>query len=136
MRRTDALIAGAILALGIALGAVYHKAYDDAGGPQDLPKREFGAAVAMACGHGFANPGYVLTPALDAFLTNRTDRMACSDLPAALPPMDLNATQRLYRYLMMSAGLVWRVTGVSWPGLAPLYALAYGATLAAAYASA
>jgi hypothetical protein len=132
-KRTDALIAGIILAFGIALGAVYRKAYDDASGPQDLPKREFGAAVAMACGHGYVNPGYVLTPALDAFLADRSDRLACSDLPAALPPMDLNATQRLYRYLMMSAGLVWRVTGVSWRGLAPLYAIAYGATLVAAY---
>jgi hypothetical protein len=132
-RRTEAAIAGIILALGIVIGVVYRKAYDDADGPQDLPKREFGAAVAMACGHGFVNPGYVLTPALDAFLTDRSDRMACSDLPAELPPMDLNATQRLYRYLMMSAGLVWKVTGVSWRGLAPLYAIAYGATLVAAY---
>ena len=133
VRRTDAAIAGVILALGIAIGAVYRKAYDDAGGMQDLPQREFGAAVAMACGHGYVNPGYELTRPLDEFLTNRRDSMSCGDLPEALPPIELNATQRLYRYLMMSAGLVWKVTGVSWKGLRPLYAIAYGATLAVAY---
>ena len=36
-RRTDALIACLLLALGIAIGIVYRKAYDDAGGMQDLP---------------------------------------------------------------------------------------------------
>ena len=132
-RRTDAVVALLILVVGIAIGAVYRKAYDDSGGPQDVPTREFGAAIAMACGHGFVNPGYLLTPALDEFLTNRRDRMSCSDLPAVIPPMQLNVTQGLYRYLMVAAALVWRVTGVSWRGLTPLYAAAYGLTLVAAY---
>ena len=132
-RQSDALIALLILIAGITLGAVYRKAYDDAGGVQDLPQREFGAAIAMACGHGFVNPGYLLTPALDEFLTNRRDRMSCADLPTVIPPMQLNITQALYRYLMVAAALVWRVTGVSWKGLTPLYAIAYGLTLTAAY---
>src|ERR1051325_9508609 len=131
-RRADVIIAGVILVAGITIGAVYRKAYDDAGGQQDLPQREFGAAVAMACGYGYTNPGYLLTPALDAFLTNRRDSMACTDLPPTLPPVDLNATQRLYRYLMMTAGLLWKVTGVSWLGLRPIFAVAYGLTLVVA----
>ncbi len=132
-QRADAVIAAVIFTLGIALGAAYRKAYDEAGGMQDLPTREFGSAVAMACGHGFVNPGYTLTPALDEFLSNRRDRLSCSDLPPAIPPMELNATQRLYRYLMMTSALVWKVTGVSWKGLRPLYAVMYGATLLVAY---
>src|SRR3954465_15144816 len=122
-RRPDVILACVILALGIAIGAVYRKAYDDADGVQDFPTREFGAAVAMACGHGFVNPGYELTPALDEFLTNRRERLSCSDLPAVMPALELNATQRLYRYLMMSAALAWKVTGVSWKGLYPIYAI-------------
>ena len=47
--------------------------------------------------------------------------------------MDLNATQRLYRYLMMSAALLWKVTGMSWKGLGPIFAVAYGLTLVVAY---
>lgn len=132
-RRADAIVAITVLAIGIVIGAIYRTAYDRAGGQQDIPKREFGAAVAMACGHGFVNPGYFLTPALDEFLTSRRDRMSCSDLPEKFSPEPLNVTQGLYRYLMVAAALVWRVTGPSWSGLTPLFALAYGLTLAAAY---
>ena len=127
------MIALLIFAFGVAIGAVYRKAYFDSDGLQDLPMREFGTAVAMACGRGFVNPGYQLTPALDEFLTERRDRLSCADLPAISRPEPLNVTQRLYRYLMVAAGLVWRVTGVSWRGLTPLYAMAYGLTLTAAY---
>jgi hypothetical protein len=132
-RRIDALIALLILAIGIAIGAIYRRAYDRAGGAPDVPAREFGAAVAMACGHGFVNPGYELTRPLAEFLNQQRQDLSCSDLPAVIPPLELNATQRLYRYLMTAAALMWKVTGVSWRRLTPLYAMAYGLTLAAAY---
>jgi glycosyltransferase involved in cell wall biosynthesis len=132
-RHADAAIVAVILAAGIAIGAGYRRAYDQAGGLQDVPTREFGAAIAMTCGRGFVNPGYELTPAFGEFLDARRDTLSCSDLPATLPPLELSATQRLYRYLMVAAALTWKITGLSWSGLRPLYAIAYGLTLAAAY---
>src|SRR5207248_8826077 len=41
--------------------------------------------------------------------------------------------QRLYRYLMSAVAVVWRVRGVSWSGLWPLFGVMFGCTIAAAF---
>jgi len=94
---------------------------------------EFGAAVALACGRGYVDPGYTLTPGLSAFLTRGADRFSCAELPPVLPAHPPNVTQRLYRYLMWTTAGIWAVRGVSWSGLWPLYGVLYGATVAVCY---
>src|SRR5439155_8563052 len=93
---------------------------------------EFGAAVALACGHGFADP-LTVPPALSAFLNQRVDAFSCADWPAGLPVGPPNFTQRLYRYLMTTVALQWKWSGVSWSGLATLFGIVFGLTLGAAY---
>jgi len=72
-----------------------------------------GAAVSLACGHGFVDPGSGVSPALDDFLKVKRDRFSCADLPATFPPRPPDMTQGLYRYLMMTTALVWRISGIS-----------------------
>ena len=131
--KADAVIAAALFIAGVAVGASYRRVFFSTGAPEVFGQTEFGAAVAMACGHGFVDPGKALTPALDDFLHVKRDQLSCSDLPASLSWRRPNLTQGLYRYLMMTTALVWRVAGISWSGLTPLFGALYGLTLAAAY---
>lgn len=128
------VIAVIILVCGSLVGAAYRRTFTASGAPQNLAQREFGAAVALACGHGFVDTGYELTPALAEFLEMKRDRLSCTDdLPPRIPPRAPNLTQGLYRYYMSIAALVWMWSGVSWSGLTPLFGAAYGLTLVAAY---
>lgn len=93
----------------------------------------FEPAVMIACGKGFvvAQPQ---VPAMSPFLARRVDRFSCD----AIPPAAILGTDGLYqaswRYLMFAVGLSWRLLGVSWSGLGPLFGVLFGATIAAAYA--
>ena len=129
----DALFITVIFAAGAYIGSSYRKAFVASGAPQAFGQPEFGAAVAFACGHGFVDPGYGFTPALDGFLNLKTDTYSCDDLPASLSPKLPNLTQGLYRYLMTTVAVVWKFRGISWSGLTPLFGLMYGSTLVAAY---
>jgi hypothetical protein len=117
-----------------AAGAWYIGVFIATRAPVDNSQHEFGAAVAMACGRGFVDPGYDATPGLNRFLTNQSDRFECSELPGTLPAVAPNVTQRLYRYLMSAGALVWMARGtISWSGLSPLYGMLYAFTIAGAY---
>jgi hypothetical protein len=122
-----------ILSAGFAAGSAYRQAFRASGGKEDFGQREFGAAVALACGHGFIDSEQGTTPALDRFLSLETDSFDCSSLPAHMSERPPNLTQGLYRYLMLAVASVWAVRGVSWSGLSPLFGLAYGLTLVAAF---
>ena len=144
-RSGDWWVAALLFAAAAGVGSAYVRAFERTGvrTPADLRmlsagtmwfgQSEFGAAVALACGHGFVDPGYALTPGLSAFLSLKADRFSCTELPAALAPRPPNLTQRLYRYLMWSTAAVWAVRGVSWSGLWPLFAVLYGATVVVCY---
>ena len=94
---------------------------------------DFGAAVALACGRGYVDPGDNLTPGLTRFLSLQADTFSCAELPEVLPPRPLRITARLYPYLLSATAGVWAVRGVSWPALWPLFGLLYGATVAVCY---
>ncbi|HVZ23108.1 MAG TPA: hypothetical protein VG871_18675 [Vicinamibacterales bacterium] len=130
----DLVIVCALWAAACAAGVWYVGVYSAARAPVDLSYREFAAAVSMACGRGFVDPGYDATPGLDRFLSAQTDTFSCSEFPPRLDTAPPNFTQRIYRYLMESAALVWIVRGrISWSGLTPLYGMLYAFTIAAAY---
>jgi hypothetical protein len=131
--RLDWYLTLALLVLGFAIGSIYIRTFLRAGGVNDFGQPEFAAAVAQACGKGFVDPGYDATPGLGPFLTRKVDTFSCGEFPATLPPQRPNLTQGLYRYLMSTVALVWRVRGVSWWALWPLFGLVYGCTLATAF---
>jgi hypothetical protein len=141
----DWWLAMLLFATAAASGSAYVRVFERSGAraPGDLrtiPARsmwfgqsEFGAAVALACGRGYTDPGPALTPGLSAFLTLKSDHFSCAELPQALPARPPNVTQRLYRYLMWSVAGVWAVRGISWSELWPLFGVLYGATVAVCY---
>ena len=90
-------------------------------------------AVMVACGRGFlvAQPQ---PPALRAFLHEEIDRFSCDQLPPDVHIGTEGLYQRPWRYLMTSVGLAWRLLGISWSGLGPLFGVFYGATTVLAYA--
>ena len=94
----------------------------------------------LACGHGYVNPP---TPsssgpalgfeALSAFLGQQRDSLDCREVPASFTGEPPRLWQRNYRYLLMSAAAVWRMTGVSWPALSMLSATLAAVTAALVY---
>jgi len=94
----------------------------------------FEPAVMIACGKGFvvARPQ---VPEMVAFLQQRVDHFSCD---AIGPDVQLGTDEVFqvgsWRYLMLTVGYAWRLLGVSWSGLGPLFGLLFGATIAAAYA--
>ena len=132
-RRLEWALVSAVFAAGVIGGMSYHQAFRSAGGREDFGQREFAAAVALACGHGFVDIGYSLTPELDEFLALKRDTFDCATLPAAVPHAPPNLTQGLYRYLMSAVAMTWRLGAVSWSSVSPLFGVAYGLTLAAAF---
>ena len=136
MRRLgpDAAIVCALCVAAYLAGSWYIGVFNTTGMTLDPSQHEFGAAVAMACGRGFVDPGYDATPGLSRFLTKQADGFNCDEFPRALPPAGPNFTQRIYRYLMSAAALVWIARGrVAWSALSPLYGIFYALTIAAAY---
>jgi hypothetical protein len=132
-RRPDAAIAATVFAAAMAVGVLYCRAFERSKAPPEPWVKELGAAIAFACGRGYGDPGYAPSPAVMAFLEKQIDRVSCTNLPenAAIGPP--NFTQRLYRYMTLSAGLTWRLFGASWASLALLFGVLHGASAAAAY---
>ena len=93
----------------------------------------FEPAVMIACGKGFviAQPQI---PAMTAFLDQKVDRFSCDDIP----PHAVLGTRGLYqgawRYLMVTVGWAWRILGISWSGMGPLFGLLFAMTVGTAYA--
>ena len=101
-------------------------------GPAEFYQGYFGAAVSAGCGRGFNNPGG--DPRINAFLATTAQSVPCSAVRHAViePP---TAFQSMHRYLMGSAGLIWRIRGaVTWQGLVPLFAILFGSTVVLGYA--
>lgn len=121
-----------VLGLGSFAGTQYMKAANLWASPT-FGQFEFGAAVSLACGHGFGEP-QVVPPSMRAFLALQTDTFNCADLPAGPSTVTPNITQRLYRYLQTAVALQWKWSGVSWSALAPLFGLIFGLTLLGSYA--
>jgi len=130
---TDLAIAAVILCLGTWLGAKAVQAFRGAGGQPAFYQSEFAPAVMFACGRGLANPDARTASALEAFLSERTDSVNCADLPPPAGTIGLDAFQRTCRYLELTVGSIWKITGVSWSRLAILHGMLFGAVGALSY---
>jgi len=114
-------------------GAHYYRSFVDAGHRPSFYQSYFEPAVMMACGHGFtvaADRPAVVTD----FLEQRTDGLDCASLPASLQESTDGVFQYAWFYLMISVGLVWKLLGVSWSGLGPVFGVLFGTVVVLAYA--
>jgi hypothetical protein len=120
-----------VLAWGIA--AAYLPVFRSAGGVQQFYQEEYGPAVMAACGRGLVNPDLHATRTLDAFLSNRVQTFDCRALPASVAVIPFNVLQGVTRYLLVAAGIIWRIRGVTWPALDSLFAAMYAVAVGSAY---
>lgn len=123
----------ALLLIILLGGALIGSRYIERVGAGEFVQSEFGAAVSLACGHGFAEP-LGPPPALSDFLNRRASAFSCDQWPPGLSVGPPTFLQRLYRYLMTAVAFQWMWSGVSWHTLAPLFGAMFGLTLAASYA--
>jgi len=145
----DARLACLIFVLGAAVGMAYVCTW---GGRPSFLQFMYGPAVMWVSGRGFENPMLSKAPALEDFLYDRREALCPEDLPEDLPlaPADLGPEewkqyhphpdfggwincQGFHRYLLMTVALCWKLFGLSWSSLTPLYGILYGASSAAAY---
>ena len=128
----DAVIAFVVLVTAVIGGTRYWKRAVAIGQPFYY-QNYFEPAVMVACGKGFV----VARPQVEAmvpFLWRRADSFSCDAIPPDAPLGTEDMYQASWRYLMYAVGLTWRLAGVSWSTLGPLFAVLFGATLVAAYA--
>jgi hypothetical protein len=105
-------------------------------------QRTFAPAVMEACGKGFVSPARLDDiPTLSDFLHLKTASFSCEHVPVRFEQESpdspgsrpVKLLQLSSRYLMGAVALNWRLTGISWSALLPLYALLYGISSAAVY---
>ena len=65
-------------------------------------------------------------PVLDDFLNLRTESLSCDELPRGRITLVRTHLQRLERYLHLTITLFWRLGGLSWHALEPLFGLFFG----------
>ncbi|HUW62115.1 MAG TPA: hypothetical protein VMZ06_14025 [Candidatus Bathyarchaeia archaeon] len=142
----------AVFAVSAAAGVLYMATFE---GQAYFAQHMFGPAAMWACGRGFENPMLSRAPALTDFLYSRRDCIECSEIPADIPlaPWDGESLstqewaayhphpeyggwvncQRFHLYLLGGVAVLWRILGVAWISLLPLYGLLFGMTGAACY---
>jgi len=93
----------------------------------------FEPAVMVGCGKGFvvARPQ---VPEMVTFLRQEVDHFSCDAIRPDTPfTADEVFQQGSWRYLMLSVGYTWRLFGVSWRALWPLFGALFATSIAAAY---
>lgn len=131
-RLNEALAAVVLFALAASWGAVYWNRSFQSGRQPAFYQAYFEPALMVACGRGFviADPP---VPAVIDFLRLKRDALSCGDIPRAISLTDRGLYQKSWLYLMLTVACAWRVLGISWSGLGPLFGLFFGGTILAAY---
>lgn len=113
----------------------------------DFYQKYFEPAVNVACGKGFGVhtqseiPNLSLTEyyfpkeptnPLEEFLSLKRSTLSCDELPSGKAQYT-DIPQRSWYYLIGTVGLVWKITGISWPVVDSFAAVLYGLTLVLFY---
>ena len=130
----ESVVVIALFVCAAVWGGRYEQASRAAGRPAAFYQEYFEPAVMLACGHGFSTIAGPKPPALTAFLEQQADRFACSELPNPLRLTKDGQYQYAWYYLMLAVGAAWRVLGVTWSGLAPLFGVLFGVSVTLGYA--
>lgn len=102
------------------------------GGQPVFYQSYFEPAVMLACGKGFVASS-PQPQSLKDFLQLRRDTFDCRDLPDDLKVGREFLYQEAWFYLQVGVGWSWRILGLSWSGMGPLFGLLFGAVTAVAY---
>lgn len=125
---------------GYWIGSASFTRYVKVGGLPEFYQSQFAPALMEACGRGFS--AYSTEPAAesaDRFLAAdgaaflEAKRLDCDELVGAVLPKPANPLQRISRYLMFAVAWCWRLWGVSWQSVIPLFGLLCGLTALGAY---
>ncbi len=129
----DALIVLVLLAASSIWAARFWNTWTARGGQPVFYQSYFEPAVMMACGRGFVVSMHQPKP-LEDFLSLRTDTFNCADLPAHLELDPDHVYQAAWLYLETAVGWTWKIVGISWSRMAPLFGLLFGIDIALTYA--
>ena len=130
--RADGAIAFALFLVAAIWGFAYWKHFTALGQPFYY-QLYFEPSVMVACGKGFvvARPQ---VPEMVSFLLQRQDRFSCDAIPAsAALTRDEVFQQGPWLYLMLVVGWTWRIVGVAWSALGPLFAAMFAMCIVAGY---
>ncbi len=127
------LTIAALLLFGSAAWATqFWNTWTAQGGQPAFYQIYFEPAVMIACGKGFVIAQHQ-PKVLEDFLWQRRDRLACEELPADMALGDQGLYQEAWTYLQYTVGWAWRLLGISWSGMGPLFGLLFGGVTALAY---
>jgi hypothetical protein len=129
----DVTIAALIVAMAGVWGARFWDTWVARGGKPSFYQSYFEPAVMIACGKGFVISHPVQPKPLEDFLFQRRDALSCSELPPDLTVGRQYLYQEAWTYLQWTVGLAWRLLGISWSGMSPLFGLFFGLTIALSY---
>lgn len=100
----------------------------------------FSISIMQACGHAFADPLEVPAEFIQ-FMTLKADTFDCELLNKGKlvhnpfgNPSGSTAMQQVERYLMTSVALTWKLFGVSWSKIWPLFFLMFALSVTAVFA--
>lgn len=131
--RLDAVLILSLLVAAIIVGTVYWNEWTGRGNKPVFYQPYFEPAVMIACGHGFVVTRVQPQPLVE-FLSTRQDRFSCADISPETPLGHEGLYQGAWRYLLTSVGWYWRLRGISWSGMGPLFGVFFALTIASAYA--
>jgi hypothetical protein len=128
----EACLAIAVFGGAAWWGTAYWNTSLEAGRQPIFYQEYFEPAVMMACGKGFVI-ARTQPPALTAFLFRRADRFSCDQIPADAQLGTQGLYQGVWRYLLTATSVAWRMLGISWSGLGPLFGVFFASTIAVGY---
>ena len=132
-RRADLIVVAMLFIAAAWWGSRQVIAFVERGGTPSFYQHYFEPAVMLACDRGFTVAERQRPAVVDDFLFRRRDALDCDDLPPDLLVGTRNVYQYGWFYLMTTVGLAWKVVGVSWSGLAPLFGLLFAVVVVITY---
>jgi hypothetical protein len=131
--RVDIVVALALF-VGVGLYSYFHWKRVVAHGQPFYYQLYFEPAVMIGCGKGFvvARPQ---VPEMVPFLLRQTDTFSCDHIRPDAPLTTEDMFQQgSWTYLMIAVGWTWRLFGVAWSALGPLFAVLFAGSIVSAYA--
>src|SRR5262245_10053227 len=112
--RRDIAIAGPLFLIAVMTGWVYCRFYPV---NPHYYQASFTPAVMFASGHGLVNADVSAPPQIREFLELKRDHLNAAEVPRPNRVQAFDSLQNASRYLLLSVGLWWRLTGISWRGV-------------------
>jgi len=131
-RAAEVAIAAAVLIASGVWATQFWNTWTSQGGQPEFYQIYFEPAVMIACGKGFVISEQQ-PKVLEDFLWRRRDGLDCADLPPDLKLGDRGLYQEAWTYLQYTVGWSWRILGISWSGMGPLFGLFFGTVALLAY---